>query len=170
MRNAQITPERYGGEPLYAGLARDYSQTERPFTVTVAGPERYDGGSPTTYVLDACSTEKAWAQALAWHMAAEETPDCFVLEDGSFDGMPSGRAGIDWSDLRPEYRRQRALDGLADEATELVRAFDEATRAHMDPDGEVRQEHRPEYEQAVSQVRFDGWAMVRALSALDGRD
>ncbi|MFF2940215.1 hypothetical protein ACFVSQ_10270 [Streptomyces niveus] len=169
MRNAQSTPERYGGEPLHAGLPRDYSQTERPFTVTVAGPERYDGGRPTTYVLDACSTEKAWARALAWHMAAEETPDCFVVEDGSFEGTPGGRAGVDWSDLRPECQRQRALDGLADYATELVRAFDEATRAHMGPDGEVRQEHRPAYERAVSRVRFDGWTMVRALSALDGR-
>lgn len=170
MNHTQLTPERYGGEPLYTGLADDCSQRVRPFTVTVTGPERYDGGRPTTYVVDACSTEKAWAQVLAWHMTAEETPDCFVLEDGSFEGLPGGRPGIDWSDLRPELQRQRALDDLADDATELVRAFDEATRAHMDPDGEVRPEHRAAYERAVAQVRFDGWTMVRALSALDGRD
>jgi hypothetical protein len=170
MDHFQQTPERYGGEPLYAGLPRDYSQRERPFTVTVTGPERYDGGLPTIYVLDACSTEQAWAQALAWHMAAEETPDCFVLEDGSFEGLPGGRAAMSWSDLRPEFQRLRALDDLADEATELVRAFDEATRAHMGPDGDVRPECRDAYERAVTQVRFDGWTMVRALSDLDGRD
>ena len=57
MKHTQLTAERYGGGTLYASLASDYSQRERPFTVTVAGPERYDGGRPTTYVLDACSTE-----------------------------------------------------------------------------------------------------------------
>lgn len=170
MTNPQLTPERYGGEPLYAGLAHNYSQRERPFTITVAGPERYDGGPPTIYVVDACSTESAWSKALAWHMTAEETPDCLVLEDGSFEGIPAGAAGFHWSDLRSAHRRQRSLDDLADDATELVHAFDEAARAHMGPDGEVQAEDLPAYERAVAQLRFDGWAIVRALSALDGRD
>ncbi|MGJ3558933.1 hypothetical protein ACR6C2_08110 [Streptomyces sp. INA 01156] len=91
------TPERYGGEPLYGNLLADYSQRERPFTVTVIGPERHDctgrSGSATRYVLDACSTEKAWAAALAWHIGAEETPDCMVVADESYEGLPRTATG-----------------------------------------------------------------------------
>ncbi|MGY3199762.1 hypothetical protein [Streptomyces sp. TE5632] len=168
------TPERYGGEPLYGNLPADYSQRERPFTVTVIGPERHDctgrSGSATRYVLDACSTEKAWAAALAWHIAAEETPDCMVVADESYEGMPRGRHELSCTDLGPEHNRRRGLDDLADEATELVKRFDDETAAYMDDNGETRPEKRPAYETAVSNRRFEGWGLVRRLSALDGRD
>ncbi|TFV33179.1 hypothetical protein E4K10_30330 [Streptomyces sp. T1317-0309] len=84
------TPERYGGEPLYGNFPKDYEQTDRPFTVTVAGPERHSGGSPTTYVVEACSTEKAWARTLGWLMETYESPDCLVIEDASYEGLPAG--------------------------------------------------------------------------------
>ncbi|WP_405893772.1 hypothetical protein OG272_15975 [Streptomyces sp. NBC_00104] len=163
------TPERYGGEPLYGNLPADYSQRERPFTVTVADPGRYSTGRPTRYVVTACSTEKAWALALAWHIVAEETPDCMVLADESHEGLPDGERGIHWNDLRPEHQRQRDLDDLADQATELLEQFDAEIATCVDDNGEIRQDQRTAYERAVAGHRFDGWCLVRQLSTLDGR-
>lgn len=164
------TPERYGGEPLYGNLPDDYSQTQRPFTVTIIGPERHDSsGYATRYVVDAYSTEKAWAKALAWHIAIEETPDCMVVADESHEGVPQGRAGLHYSDLRPEHKRQHDIDDLAEQATELVERFDRATAAFIDGQGEIRPEYQAEYQQAVSSHQADGWGLVRTLSALDGR-
>ncbi|MFF4179678.1 hypothetical protein [Streptomyces sp. NPDC001750] len=138
------TPERFGGEPLYGNLPLDYRQQERPFTVTIA-----DGERPSTYVVDARSTEKAWAKALAWHMEAEESIDCYVLADESFEGLPDGTPGIEWSDLRPEHKRQRDLDDLADQAAELIRQYKEDGAGHV--------------------LEGAAWPMVRQLADLDGR-
>ncbi|MET9083686.1 hypothetical protein ABZX77_17625 [Streptomyces sp. NPDC004237] len=107
------TPELYGGEPLYDGFPDDYSARDRTFTVTIAGTERYDGEKPHKYVLEARSTQVAWAEALAWHMVAEETPDCYVVAGESFAGVPAGDVGFQWNDLRAEQKRRRNLDGLA---------------------------------------------------------
>ncbi|MFD0209142.1 hypothetical protein ACFVH9_08390 [Streptomyces hirsutus] len=167
------TPERYGGEPLYGNLPADYGQNERPFTVTVIGPERHDAsgksGSATRYVLDACSTEKAWAAALAWHIAAEEAPDCMVVADESYEGLPQDSHRLGHIDLRPEHERRRGLDDLADQATELLSRFGGVTAAYVDDQGEIRPEHREAYGRAVSQYRFEGWGLVRTLASLDGR-
>ncbi|MEU0627736.1 hypothetical protein [Streptomyces sp. NPDC005989] len=143
------TPERFGGEPLYGNFPLDYRQRERPFTVTIAGVGRYDSEKPSTYVVDACSTEKAWAKALAWHMLADESIDCYVLDDESFEGLPDGTPGFDWSDLRPEHKRQRDLDDLADQAAELLRQHE------ADGTGRVGKDA--------------AWPMVRELAGLDGR-
>lgn len=168
------TPERYGGEPLYGNLPADYRQNERPFTVTVIGPERHDctgkSGSATRYVLDACSTEKAWAAALAWHMASEETPDCMVVADESYEGLPRGDHKLGYIDLRPEHERRRSLDDLADDATELVDGFHAETAKYVDGNGEVRPEKQRAFEAAVSNARFDGWVLLVKLASLDGRD
>ncbi|MGW1659107.1 hypothetical protein [Streptomyces atratus] len=143
------TPERFGGEPLYGNFPLDYRQRERPFTVTIADAGRYHSERPSKYVVDACSTEKAWAKALAWHMEAEENIDCYVLDEESFEGLPDGAPGFQWNDLRPEYKRQRDLDDLADQAAELLRQHEEDGTGHM-------------HEGAA-------WAMVRELAGLDGR-
>jgi hypothetical protein len=168
------TPERYGGEPLYGNLPADYRQNERPFTVTVIGPERHDctgrSGSATRYVLDACSTEKAWAAALAWHIASEETPDCMVVADESYEGLPQGDHKLGHIDLRPEHQRRRALDDLADEATELTERLDKETARYLDGKGDIRPGKQAAFEGAVANHRFDGWLLVCRLSALDGRD
>ncbi|MER7740000.1 hypothetical protein ABTX34_17070 [Streptomyces sp. NPDC096538] len=164
------TPERYGGEPLYGNLPADYRQDERPFTVAVRGPERHGhtgpSGGAARYVLDACSTEKAWAAALAWHMAAEETPDCYVVADESHEGLPEGRTFID---LRPAFERRRGLDDLADEATELTERAHTETGRYLDGNGEILAGKLAAHEGAVADHRFDGWMLVCRLSALDGR-
>ncbi|MEU1853929.1 hypothetical protein ABZ499_32900 [Streptomyces sp. NPDC019990] len=168
------TPERYGGEPLYGNLPDDYRQTERPFTVTVIGPERHDytgrGGGATRYVVDACSTEKAWAAALAWHMAVEETPDCMVVADESYEGLPQGRHKLGHIDLRPAHQRRRDLDDLTDEATELTERLEAATAQHLDANRDILPGKQATYEQAIAKHYFDGWLLVCRLSALDGRD
>ncbi|GGQ49855.1 hypothetical protein GCM10010250_21790 [Streptomyces althioticus] len=168
------TPERYGGEPLYGNLPADYRQNERPYTVTVRGPERHGctgpSGGPARYVLDACSTEKAWAAALAWHMAAEETPDCYVVADESYEGLPQGDHKLGCIDLRPAFERRRGLDDLADEATELTERLEAETARYRDGNGEILPGKQAAFEGAVANHRFDGWTLVCKLSALDGRD
>ncbi|MFF4726371.1 hypothetical protein ACFY3M_13670 [Streptomyces mirabilis] len=168
------TPERYGGEPLYGNLPADYRQNERPFTVTVIGPERHDctgrSGSATRYVLDACSTEKAWAAALAWHMAAEETPDCMVVADESYEGLPQGDHKLGHTDLRPAHNRRRELDDLTDDATEMLTRYDCLTSVYVTDDGQVPPEWREAYDNTRRSFWRDGWGLVRKLSSLDGRD
>ncbi|MEU5497934.1 hypothetical protein [Streptomyces griseofuscus] len=167
------TPERYGGEPLYGNLPDDYRQAERPFTVTVRGPERHDcsgrSGSATRYVLDACSTEKAWAAALAWHMAGEETPDCYVVADESYEGLPQGQHELGHVDLRPEHERRRGLDELADDATELLGRYDGLTGTYTRGDGRVPPEWQEAYDNTRRSFWRDGWGLVRQLASLDGR-
>ncbi|MHB9861918.1 hypothetical protein [Streptomyces sp. YIM S03343] len=74
--------------------------TLRPFTVTVAGPDRDEGKAPYTYVVDAVSAEQAWAQAVARHMADEDTADVRVVAAESFEGEPPRNCGYAFNDLR----------------------------------------------------------------------
>lgn len=163
------TPERFGGEPLYGPFPDDYSHRERPFTVIIAGPERHDGHKPTKYVVEACSTQIAWAKALAWHMEAEETVDAYVLAAESHEGIPAGDAGFHWSDLRTEHARQRDLDDLADQAAELVSQYEESVTGHVDADGEPLPGRAGYVDEVVSKYESDAWPMVRRLAVLDGR-
>ncbi|MFI2434687.1 hypothetical protein [Streptomyces sp. NPDC018693] len=164
------TPERYGGEPLYGNLPADYRQNERPFTVTVIGPERHDcTGSVTRYILDACSTEKAWAAALAWHIASEETPDCMVVAGESYEGLPQGDHKLSHIDLRPEHQRRRDLDDLADDATELLGRYDCLTGTYVTDSGTVPPEWREAYDNVRRSFWRDGWSLVRKMASLDGR-
>lgn len=163
------TPERFGGEPLYGSFPDDYRHRERPFTVTIAGPERHDGHRPTVYVVNAHSTQTAWAKALAWHMDTEETVNCYVLADDSREGVPGGDSGLHWNDLRTEHQRQRDLDELADQAAELVREYEEAVAGHVDADGEALPDRTGYVDGIVSKYESDAWPMVRKLAVLDGR-
>ncbi|WP_406178054.1 hypothetical protein [Streptomyces canus] len=171
MSNKDIqTPERFGGEPLYGNLPNDYSQRVRPFTVVVAGAGRYEGERPTAYVVAECSTEKAWAKALAWHMGAEESVDCYVLADESFEGLPTqGRRGFEWHDLRREHKRQEDLDDLADQAAELVLEYAEAVTGHVDDDAEALPDRADYVNEVVRRYGGIAWPMVRRLATLDGR-
>ncbi|MDX3069595.1 hypothetical protein PV518_47040 [Streptomyces sp. ND04-05B] len=164
------TPQRYGGEPLYGSFPDDYSHSDRTFTVTIAGPERHDGEKPTKYVLEARSTQTAWARALAWHMEAEETVDCFVLADESHKGAPAGDVGFHWNDLRPEHARQQTLDSLAEKAGDLVRDYEAAVDGHVDAEGKPLTGRTGYVEGIVREYEGDAWPMVQELADLEGGD
>ncbi|MEU6351119.1 hypothetical protein ABZ896_17565 [Streptomyces sp. NPDC047072] len=98
---AALTPERFDA-PLYELPPEERPEGLRDFTVTVAGPERYDGEKPYTYVVRDHTTEGAWIQALTWHMRTNETLDAHVVASESHAGLPPSDAGYFWNDLRPE--------------------------------------------------------------------
>ncbi|MFE0765398.1 DUF6884 domain-containing protein [Streptomyces smyrnaeus] len=154
--------------PLYH-VPDDYSQRERPFTVTVAGTERHDGEKPYTYVVSECSTEKAWAKVLAWFMVDQETVDAHVVAGESFEGEPEPGCGYFWTDLRPEFTRREALNDLADQATEAVDAFHSAT-ASMVRDGDVLADQQSAYDTQLGDAAYAAWPLVLELAANDGRD
>lgn len=156
--------------PLYPAVPRDYRQGGRPFTVTVAGPGRHEGEKPSVYVIHECSSELAWAKVLAWVLTSEETVDCYVIPEESYQGMPSGRVGIDWSDLRSEYQRQSDLDDLADDAAERLEAYTAAAGEHLDEAGEALPGHHGDVEKITAAYLGDVQQMMRKLSKLTGRD
>jgi hypothetical protein len=164
------TPERFD-ERLYGSLPDDYSQAERPFAVTIAGPERHNGEAPYTYVVTECSTEKAWAKALAWHMVENERVDCFVVAAESFEGTPADKGHTyHWTDLRPEHERQRKLDDLADRAQEFTSRFVAAIAEYRTPDGDIAEECYPAYDDTRATFGADALELVESLGQLNGRD
>ncbi|MGW1989618.1 DUF6884 domain-containing protein [Embleya sp. NPDC001921] len=89
--------------PLYT-LRNDWTERTRVFTVVIAGPERHDGEAPFRVVVEDHSTNRAWAQAMAWFMVNQETIDAYVIAGESHEGLPvsNGRRGIAFFDLRAE--------------------------------------------------------------------
>jgi hypothetical protein len=137
-----LTPERFHA-PLY-DVPDDETHFElRDFTVTVAGPERWDGERPFTYVVRAHSTAQAWAQALAWHVQTNETLDAYVVAAMSHGGPPPSSAGYRWNDLR----------GIADfpavveRAREMAEQFDLAVTRFRPPDGDFDPKKYARYSQ-----------------------
>ncbi|QKW06968.1 hypothetical protein HUT18_11730 [Streptomyces sp. NA04227] len=153
--------------PLY-DLPYDYKQTARDFTVSVAGPGRLDGEGPFTYLVEEYTTEKAWAKVLAWFMVEQETVDVYVVAARSFEGKPEPGCGYFWTDLRPEFARQAALDDLADQAAEVVDGFHAATSG-MVRDGDVVPDHQEAHDNALDEAQHAGWPLVIELAANDGR-
>jgi hypothetical protein len=149
----------------------DYRQSAdpRPFTVTVVGAGRHGGEFPMSYVVEAYSTQEAWAKALAWVMLDQEAPDAYVVAAESFEGVPAAGSGM-WTDLRPEHARQARLDDLADQAAEAVDRFDAQTRALVDARGHVLPGSRSDYEKAVGDAAFTAWPLLVELAASDGRN
>jgi hypothetical protein len=168
LRTAQPVEVEFTDEPMYR-LPYDYRQMPRPFTVTIAGPERHDGESPKTFVVEGYSTEKAWAKALAWYMLDCETVDAHVIAAESFEGIPAAGSGF-WTDLRPEHARREALDDLADQATEAVSRFHAETGHLLDAAGDVASERKGEYEKAFDHASCSAWPLVLELADNDGRD
>jgi hypothetical protein len=69
-----------------------------PFTVTIAGLERYDGEAPYTYVVDAPDALEA-TRVVFQHMKAElETDDLEVKS--CTPGVPPADCWYHWNDLR----------------------------------------------------------------------
>ncbi|NGO67869.1 DUF6884 domain-containing protein [Streptomyces boncukensis] len=153
--------------PLYE-LPYDYKQTARDFTVTVAGPERHDGEKPYTYLVKEYSTALAWAKVLAWFMVEQETPDAHVVASESFEGVPEPGCGYFWTDLRPEFARQEALDDLADQAAECVTEFQSMTYG-MTRDGAVLPDRQAEYDQVRDAAAVAAWPLVQRMAENDGR-
>lgn len=149
--------------PLY-----DYKQTARDFTVTVAGPERHDGEKPYTYLVKEHSTTLAWAKVLAWFMVEQEAPDAHVVAGLSFEGVPEPGCGYFWTDLRPEFARQEALDDLADQASECVTEFQSKTYG-MTRDGVVLPDRQAEYDQTRHAAAVAAWPLVQRMAENDGR-
>ncbi|MGA5497747.1 hypothetical protein ACPCSP_25625 [Streptomyces cinereoruber] len=165
---AQPAETEFATAPLYE-IAYDYRANARPFTVSVAGPGRHDGEPPALFVVEAHKTEEAWAKVLAWYMVEHETVDAIVVAGESFQGVPAGRAWF-WLDLRPEYVRREALDDLADQAAELIGAFEEETGPLLGEEGEPLPQEQSTYETALGDAAFSAWPLVLELAGNDGRD
>ncbi|QFY13171.1 hypothetical protein GBF35_47305 [Nonomuraea phyllanthi] len=73
------------------------------FTVTVAGPERFDGEAPYTWVVEATDMASATNKALAYHALSEDRPlhDLEIVPLHTFEGPPPENCGYHWNDLRP---------------------------------------------------------------------
>lgn len=155
--------------PMY-NVPDDYRQTVRAFTVTIAGPERHDGEAPYTLVVDACSTEGAWAKALAWHLLDTERIDAYVIASESFEGVPQRDFRHHWVDLRSEYARRQELDDAADQATEKVGVFREMTVDMVAADGTTHPAWRTAYQTALTDAAVAAWPLVIQLADNDGRD
>ncbi|MFI9026341.1 hypothetical protein [Streptomyces sp. NPDC053560] len=164
---AQPVQELAERGPLYE-LPYDYKQRERTFTVSVAGPERHEGAKPHAYLVAAHTTSAAWAKVLAWFMTEHDTPDAYVVADASFEGKPDPGSPHLWTDLRPEFARQEALDDLADQAAEVITEFEAATYG-ITVDGDVRPDRLAEYGQARSHAQEAGWPLVQLMADNDGR-
>lgn len=148
-------------------VPRDERHTARPFTVVVNGPDRHHGYLPHWFVIEEYSSERAWAKVLAWYMVENETVDAYVIASRCFQGA----SGKDfYTDLRPEYARQAALDDLADQAAEMVEQFHKETRDLVREDGQTRPGQEGTYETALGDVAFSAWPLVLEIAANDGRD
>ncbi|MFZ3595081.1 hypothetical protein [Streptomyces sp. BH104] len=153
--------------PLY-DVPSDYNQFERPFTVAVAGPGRFQGERPHVYVAAAYTAASAWAKVLGWYRVEYGSPDAYVVASQSFEGEPEPGSGRFWTDLRPEFARQEALDDLADQAAEVVACFEAGTYG-MTRDGEVLPDRRDEYGRALARAQEAGWPLVQQMAVNDGR-
>lgn len=72
--------------------------TLMPYTVTIAGPERYDYEKPYTYVVNARNAFDAAVKAGA-HMSADvETKDVQFVD--IVPGVPPENCGYRWNDRR----------------------------------------------------------------------
>jgi hypothetical protein len=137
-----LTPERFHA-PLY-DVPDDETPFElRDFTVTVAGPERWNGERPFTYVVRAYSTALAWAQALTWHLRTNEALDAYVVAAMSHDGPPPSYAGYRWNDLRGIAD----LPSVVERARELADRFDLAMTRFRPPDGDFDPKKYARYNQ-----------------------
>ncbi|MFC4463986.1 hypothetical protein ACFPH6_05310 [Streptomyces xiangluensis] len=131
---ATLTPERFDA-PLYELPQEQWSEKPRDFTVTVVGPERYDGEQPYTYVVRDHTTEGAWIQALTWHMRENETLDAYVVASESHAGLPPADAGYHWNDLRSEAQHA-ALNKSIEQARDLITRYEAAIARFRTENGE----------------------------------
>jgi hypothetical protein len=70
----------------------------KPYTVTIAGPERHDFEKPWTYVVNAESEYDAIVKVAAVMGQDLETTDFKFVE--IIPGVPPASCGYHWNDLR----------------------------------------------------------------------
>ncbi|MFD4315026.1 hypothetical protein [Streptomyces sp. NPDC058548] len=169
MSKTQPVEAEFTGAPMYE-LPLDYSQTARAFTVAVDGPQRHEGQLCEWFVVEAYSTEKAWAKTLAWYLLENETVDAYVVGGRSFPGVPPEGFGFFFTDLRPEHARRERLDDLADQVAELVAGFDKEVEGMVGENDHALDGRQAEYEQALDDAAFSAWPLVLELADSDGRD
>lgn len=129
----------------------------------VAGPERHDGEKPYTFVVNECSTEKAWAAVLAWFMVDMETVDAHVVAGDSCEGVPEPECGYFWIDLRAEFERRKAFEDSASQAAEAVESL-RAQTEHMVRDGDVLPSHQTAYDTALGDAAYAAWPLVVSMA------
>ncbi|MEU7863470.1 hypothetical protein [Nonomuraea sp. NPDC049141] len=76
----------------------------KTYTVTIAGPERFDGEKPHTWVVNAADIYEAAGKALREHCEAQEQSieDIKIIGAESFEGVPAPDCGYNWNDMRKE--------------------------------------------------------------------
>ncbi|MFF4506677.1 hypothetical protein [Streptomyces sp. NPDC001401] len=158
-----LTPERFDA-PLYDLPQEERSEEPRDFTVTVAGPERYDGEKPYTYVVRDHTTEGAWIQALTWHMRENETLDVHVGASESHAGLPPADAGYHWNDLRPEAQLA-ALNKTIEQARDLITRYEAAVARFRAEDGEdIAPEQYGSYDETRADHGEEATGLVSSLA------
>ncbi|MGA5506903.1 hypothetical protein [Streptomyces umbrinus] len=146
---ATLTPERFES-PLCELPQEEWSEEPRDNTVTVAGPERYDGEQPYTYVVRDNTTEQAWIQALTWHMWENQTLDAYVVAAESHAGLPSADAGYHWNDLRPEAQHAELIK-VVEQARDLIGRYGAAiARFHIEDGDDIAPEWFDPYDETCA--------------------
>jgi hypothetical protein len=159
-----LTPERFA-EELY-NLPYEDSADLRDFTVTVAGPERWNGEAPYTYVVRGPYKTLAWSEALAWHLLNEEVLDAYVVASLSHDGPPPPDAGYVWNDLRPQQEEFVTRSQLLGQARHLSEEFTAAAARYRGGDGEVNPRDYARFDELRATYGEEALELVHALAAL----
>jgi hypothetical protein len=149
----------FGDRPMYRDVDVETGK-ERDFTVTIAGSERHDGEAPYTYVVSAESQQQAWATALSTHIRREESVDCFIVPEQSFNGLPADDCGYHWNDLRGQDRFWSTVKALV----EKIAKFDEEAKPYLNEDGDVIDEHQESHDHLIGDTEMDVFPLVQDLA------
>lgn len=153
----------FADTPLYTPPS-DWHDAPHPYTVTIAGPERHDGERPYICIVEAHTTEQAWAQALGWFILDQSTTDAYVIADQSSPGLPMPGSTYVWNDLRPTAARRYALDAIAQRAATIVTDLAQATEDLIDENGEILPGHRSTHRRAIADADGAAWSVVEDLA------
>lgn len=165
MTDDVLTPERFQ-EALYRLPDEECGTQLRDFTVTVAGPERWDSEAPYTYVVRADTAQRAWVRALAWHLLHEEVLDAYVVASESRQGVPSRDIEWAWNDVRPAQEQAATRELLLSHARELSARFAADTERYRGSDGDVDPKDYAKFDELRATYGKDALDLVQALAAL----
>ncbi|WP_433435101.1 hypothetical protein [Nonomuraea sp. CA-141351] len=92
---------------------RRKQQVIKIFTVTIAGPERFDGEAPYTWVVEAPDVTSAMNKAVAYHALSQDEQVCDLEIDPlhTFEGLPPENCGYHWNDLRSAALEAEGANG-----------------------------------------------------------